>query len=178
MRLSKEVPDLDPPCHSPVSTGAYSALLVLAVGLLAWAMNAPALAPPLGVTAYLCARQPASEVSRPRNIVLGHALGMASGYFALYACQAQSLPSALSGTFTLRHGLASAIAIYLTVWSTERFKTPHPPAAATTLVVSLGLLTTPLAPLSFFVGTLIIVISSETSKRARAFRRFRTKANG
>lgn len=144
-----------PPTRPIVRVALASGAVVLVTGLVAWALDAPALAPPLGVTAFLCFRHPAARSSSPRSILGGHALGLLSGWAALFAAGASTLGDALSGPFTLNHALASALAITLTAVSTEGLRCPHPPAAATTLVVSLGLLRDPLHVAAFAGGVLV-----------------------
>lgn len=149
---------LHPPLESPrsiLTVSIASGAVVLITGLVAWALNAPALAPPLGVTAFLCFRDPTARSSSPRSMIGGHALGLASGWAALLVSGSVALPDALSGGFTLRHALGSALAIVLTAASTDGLRVPHPPAAATTLVVSLGLLRDPLHVAAFSGGVLV-----------------------
>lgn len=151
MRLHPHVEPSRPAITVAVASGA----VVLITGLIAWTLNAPALAPPLGVTAFLCFRDPTGLSSNPRNMIGGHALGLASGWAALLVSGSAALPDALSGGFTLRHALGSALAITLTAASTDGLRFPHPPAAATTLVVSLGLLRDPLHVAAFSGGVLV-----------------------
>ncbi len=148
--------DSAPVGHSPVRVGALSGALVLAVGLLAWGANAACLAPPLGVTAFLVAKDAQSPACAPRSILLGHAIGLAAGYASAYACGVFGVPGALSGTFALGHALASALAIALTVGLTESLRCPHPPAGATTLVASLGLLPFQSGVPAFMAGSLVL----------------------
>ena len=113
------------------------------VAALAWACGAPLLAPPLGVTAFLCLAVPLAPSSSPRNAVLGHGLGLASGWVALHLSGAVDLPPALAAGFQPEHVVSAAIAIGLTVLLTEGLSLSHPPAGATTLIVALGVLRTP-----------------------------------
>lgn len=137
----------------PISILA-SGFLVLTLGTLAWACDGPMLAPPLGVTAYLSMRDPDHPSSRPRNIVLGHTLGIAAGFLATHLTGVAGAPSVVEGPFLFRHALASGLAVAGTAALTEGLRCPHPPAAATTLVVSLGILSGPAALGGFFLGTL------------------------
>lgn len=140
---------------------------VLLVGLFAWLVNAPCLAPPLGVTAVLCVQNPGHPACSPRSIVLGHALGIASGLSAAALCGVLGASSALAGPFTLGHALASGLAITLTVLTTVWFRCPHPPAGATTLVASLGLMTVERGAPAFMVGTLATVAILRVMARRR-----------
>ena len=135
-----------------------SGALVLLIGLIAWRADAACLAPPLGVTAYLLAKNPGGAASSPRNIVVGHAAGLAAGFGAAFVCGVLGEPGALAGSFTLGHALASALAIAVTVSLTESFRCPHPPAGATTLVASLGLLPLRSGAPAFMAGTVVLAV--------------------
>ena len=126
-----------------VLVAAGSSASIALVALLSWACGEALLAPPLGVTAFLCLAVPLVPSSCPRNVVLGHALGLASGWVALQLSGAMALPPALAGGFTTAHVASAAIAIFLTVLATEGLSLSHPPAGATTLIVALGVLRTP-----------------------------------
>ncbi len=142
-----------------------SGLVVLAIGLLAWAIDAPALAPPLGVTALLCMQSPESPLTRPRSILLGHTVGLAAGWLALALCGGLELPSALPGPFSLRHAVAAGLAIAATAGGMDWLRCPHPPAGATTLVVALGMMTTWVQFAAFLLGALVVTGCSEARKR-------------
>ena len=137
-----------------------SCFLVLLVGLIAWAANAACLAPPLGVTAFLLAKDAKARTSSPRNILAGHAIGLITGHGSAFVCGVFSERSALSGSFSLGHALASALAIALTVDPTECLRCSHPPSGATTLVASLGLLPFPGGTVAFLVGTAVLSASA------------------
>jgi hypothetical protein len=108
--------------------GAASGVAILCVGLLAWWTRSAMLAPPLGATAYLCFRAPTAIPCAPRNLLLGHAIGLAAGWVALQASGAAELAPALSGAFTLHHAAAAALAMFLTVALMIGLGVEHPPA--------------------------------------------------
>lgn len=141
-----------------LSVAALSGALVLGVGLMAWACGAPCLAPPLGVTAFLLAKDPQAPSCAPRSILLGHLIGLVAGFGSAYLLGVLGNAGALSGTFTIGHALASALSIALTVGLTEGFKCPHPPAGATTLVASLGLLPLQGGAAAFMGGSLVLAV--------------------
>jgi CBS domain-containing membrane protein len=118
---------------------------LLAIGVMSTAAlvtGAPLIFPSLGPTAYLLFSDPLSAGASPRNAVLGHLLGVLCGAgsllaFGLFETGPQSSMAATSprvGAAAMSLALTSA----LMVW----FRLPHPPAAATTLIVSLGILHT------------------------------------
>ncbi len=158
--LTESPPEGPPPDgpgpRSAALVAVQSGVLVLLVGLIAWRANAACLAPPLGVTAFLLAKDPRGAASSPRSILVGHAVGLAAGFASAYVCGVFGEPGALSGTFTIGHALASALAIALTVGITEGLRCSHPPAGATTLVASLGLLPFQGGTVAFMGGSLVL----------------------
>lgn len=153
------------PSRSLAGMALLSGGLVLLVGALAWTTGTPCLAPPLGVTAYLLAKAPMAPTSSPRNILVGHAIGIAAGLGSASLFQVLGEPSALTHTLQVGHALGSALAIALTVGLTEGLRCPHPPAGATTLVASLGLLSLEGGVLAFMAGALSLSMCSAVLRR-------------
>jgi len=149
------------------SIGAASGAAIFCAGFLAWWTESAMLAPPLGATAYLCFRAPTAIPCAPRNLLLGHALGLAAGWVGLWVTGALDLAPALSGVFTLQHAAAAAVATALTVALMIGLGIEHPPAGATTVVVSLGLLKTFDQLLALELGALVIVTLAFGVHRAR-----------
>lgn len=119
----------------------------LTVGLLstlAWVTRNPFVFPSLGPTAYMYFFHPMDRASCPRHSILGHGIGLLCGYAALL----------LTGTAFL-HGPATGVSRFwptilsaaLSLAATGAFmillRVSHPPAGATTLIVSLGLISQP-----------------------------------
>jgi len=70
----------------------------------------------------------------------GHAIGILCGWGALWLCGLQNAPpSTVDGARVLAAALSLAATCALMIL----LDAPHPPAAATTLIVSLGLMTSP-----------------------------------
>jgi len=98
---------------------------------LAAVTGSPFVFPSLGPTAYLFFFTPLAEAASPRNTILGHAIGLICGYAAL--------------TLTGAHGagVAAALSLSATGALMVLFRVSHPPAGATTLIVSLGIISRP-----------------------------------
>lgn len=138
-----------------VSLGIIAALAVFT--------RNPFIFPSLGPTAYLLFFTPLARASSPRHAVLGHAIGIVFGYVALLAT------GPLEPGTGLRHGihaptiLAAAFSLSATGAAMVLFRVSHPPAGATTLIVSLGLLSKPLdllvieAAVFFLVAEALII---------------------
>lgn len=142
------------------------ALYVLLAGFLALTVNGfaayltkqPLLFPSLSPTVFTIFRQPLSKDSSPRNTITGHFVAIAVGFAALYAFGLVHHPSVLGEGVTLaRIGAASssaAVAEALMVL----VRRPHIPAGTTTLLVSLGLFTTPSQLGSLAAGIVLVTV--------------------
>lgn len=150
--------------------GAASGAAILFAGLLAWWTQNAVLAPPLGASAFLCFRAPTAIPCAPRNLLLGHAVGLGAGWLALWATGAIDLAPALSDVFTLRHAVAASLAMASTVTLMIVLGVEHPPAGATTVVVALGMLKTPGELAALQAGALLIVALAFVTHRARGVR--------
>jgi CBS domain-containing membrane protein len=101
--------------------------------------------PSLGPTAYLFFFSPLAESASPKDTILGHAIGLACGYGAFRF----ALECGQYGPASLHHGvywpkiLAAALSLAFTGAFMVLLRINHPPAGATTLIVSLGILSMP-----------------------------------
>jgi CBS-domain-containing membrane protein len=120
--------------------------------------GAPFIFPSLGPTAFLLFYTPMLAVSSPRNTLIGHGIGAASGYLALVVFGLTNSPPAIVEGVAWNRVGAAALSLGLTsglmVWT----RSPHPPAGATTLIVSLGIISEPadLAVLMVAVALLVM----------------------
>jgi CBS domain-containing membrane protein len=118
-----------------ISIGLMSALAVIT--------HSPFIFPSLGPTAFLFFYTPTAPTASPRNTIIGHAIGVLAGYFSLVVTGLTMAGPALSIGVTWPRVIAAALSLGLTSGLMVLFKSPHPPAGATTLIVSLGILTRP-----------------------------------
>ncbi|MFB9993906.1 HPP family protein [Deinococcus oregonensis] len=116
-----------------------AAALILFIGLVGLATHQPLLFPSLGPTAFLQTETPDQPSARPYNVVTGHLVGLLAGFLAVWVCGAGDAPSVLSvHQLTAPRVWASVLAILLTLLVGLLLRASHPPAAATTLLASLG----------------------------------------
>lgn len=118
----------------------------LTIGLLAVVAlltDSPFVFPSLGPTAYLVFFAPRAEASSPRNTILGHAIGLICGYGAFEVTGAASLPFGVHAHVDTARLLAAALSLAATGAVMVLLKASHPPAGATTLIVSLGIIHEP-----------------------------------
>ena len=113
------------------------------LSLLALLTGSPFVFPSLGPTAYLFFFSPLAEVSSPRNTILGHAIGLACGYAAFVLAVASSPPFGMNPGVHGPRLLAAALSLSATGALMAFLRVSHPPAGATTLIVSLGIISQP-----------------------------------
>ncbi|MFN9787591.1 MAG: HPP family protein [Planctomycetia bacterium] len=121
------------------SAGLLAGAAMALLGVLAILVRAPLLFPAIGASAAVVALAPLSRGSQPRSIVLGHLAGALLGWAAVHWV-ADGAPGGLAADLDARHAAAGALALGATVAALLRFDIPHPPAAATTMIVGMGLL--------------------------------------
>ncbi|MCC6790764.1 MAG: HPP family protein [Thermomicrobiales bacterium] len=115
----------------------------LSIGLMAivaMATNRPFIFPSLGPTAFLFFYTPLAPVASPRNAFVGHLIGALAGWGCLFAFGLQDIGSSIATGVTLPRVGAAALSLGLTSGLMVLWRTPHPPAGATTLIFSLGVL--------------------------------------
>jgi hypothetical protein len=119
---------------------AWIALVITGiVGGLGLVFQEPWLFPSLGPTIFIHTVTPNQEAARPWNTFVGHAIGGAAAFLSLWIFGALHSPSAMvGGELTLPRVAASALAVALTIGMQIPVRAGHAPAAATTLLITLG----------------------------------------
>ena len=146
-----------------------SAVLILAVGSLSLATRQPWLFAALGPTAVLLAANPGHPTTRFHAIVIGHLVALSSAWIAILLMGVGDSQAVLAGSgIAVARVWASALAIALMAAVQPSFKAYHPPAAATVLLVTLGMYR--LSWNSFVAmlgGVLVVAILGEWFQRIR-----------
>ncbi|MBN1630327.1 MAG: HPP family protein [Thermoleophilia bacterium] len=150
-----------------VWSATWSAGLILIVGATAYFAGEPWLFPSLGPTAYLVAVYPDLATSRPYNCLVGHLVGIGSGYTAVAIFNAWDSPIVPLNDVSLSRLGAAAVAVGLTVLLNHLLRSGHPPAAATTLLVALGAFHTARDAGIIVVGVVLLVVLAEVMRWAR-----------
>ena len=141
-------------------------LAIFIGGLAAYLLGEPLLFPSLGPTVFVLFETPMSETGSPRSTITGHFVAMTVGLFFLVAFGLYGLPSTNIYGVTFAHVIAAALAVALTSGILVFSQIRHPPAGATALMVSLGLLTTPRELLSIAAGVVLITITGWAINRS------------
>lgn len=124
-----------------VALNSFVTIALLTV--LALITRNPFVFPSLGPTAYLFFFSPQTESASPRNAVLGHLIGLICGFAAYRITGMHPFPQGFGGEVYWPRILASALALALTGAIMVMLHVNHPPAGATTMIVSLGILAKP-----------------------------------
>jgi CBS-domain-containing membrane protein len=133
-------------------------IAIAAMALLAFLTGEPFIFPSLGPTAFLLFYTPLLPAASPRNTIGGHAIGAAAGYLALVLFGLTDAAPALATSVTGARIGAAALSLGLTSGLMVLARVPHPPAGATTLIVSLGILREPAQLAVLMVAVVLLVL--------------------
>jgi hypothetical protein len=139
-----------------VGTSLYAGFLFMVLGAVAWATGEPFIFPSLGPSAFMLAFERRGGRRRRYRVVASHAIGGIAGlaaYTALASGVAITEPTAAFSPDGLRLAASATVSVVATSWGMIATDTVHAPACATTLIVSLGLLSTPVQ-----VGIIVISV--------------------
>lgn len=139
---------------------------IAVMSIAALTTGQPFVFPSLGPTAFLLFYTPSAPAASPRNTLCGHAIGAGAGYLSLVIFGLTDQGPALATGVTWPRVGAAALSLGLTsgvmVWA----RVPHPPAGATTLIISLGILREPRQLLVLMFAVLLLVLQASAINRA------------
>ena len=149
--------------HSQIGVLGLFAFIngIISIGLMAAAAlvtRAPFIFPSLGPTAFLLFYTPTQPAASPRNTLFGHLIGVLAGYLALVVFGLTDRPPALTSGVEWANVGAAALSLGLTSGAMVWCKAPHPPAGATTLIVSLGILRQPWQLAVLLLAVVLLVV--------------------
>jgi HPP family len=146
--------------YGAFGAGGYAFILtavVLAVsGCIGLAVHQPWLFPSLGPTVMLFFESPEQPSARPINTLIGHVVGIAIGIGCLAMFGLIGQASAPVGGLTAGYVAAGVLSVAATTLILTLLHRPHPPAGASTLIVSLGILSTP-SQIGSMIGAVLLV---------------------
>jgi CBS domain-containing membrane protein len=146
---------------------ALGSLLTIALsGLLAWALDEPLVFPSLGATAFLFFETPMAEVASIRNTVIGHTVATVVAFMWLSVFGLVGDASAIDAGFTAERVACVALSLACTGGFLRLLRAAHPPAGATTVIVSIGLLTTVSELAVLLAGVLVLSAAAWSLNRA------------
>lgn len=143
--------------------------LVLVPAAVAWLSGLPFVFPSLGPSAYVLATRPDDPTCRPHRVVGGHAVGVLAGLLAVWAFDpiapvtAELAPASAAGLAVAASGVLATVLTAAGMLATDLV---HAPACATTLIVGLGLLSTPTAAVVIVAAVALLVGIHVAGRRA------------
>jgi CBS domain-containing membrane protein len=158
--LGRLVRPMPPPAlwASYVFVNGFLTIALLAI--LAVVTGVPFVFPSLGPTAYQLFFTPRAESSAPRNTLIGHFIGLICGYAAF---RITGMPVSVA----LAHGdldwppvIAAALSLAATAALMILLDASHPPAGATTLIVSLGIISRPSYLVLIEIAVLLLTVQA------------------
>jgi CBS-domain-containing membrane protein len=135
-------------------------ITIAILAAVAMVSRTPFVFPSLGPTAFLFFFTPTLPTASPRHTLYGHAIGIACGYSALLIFGLSHAPPAMVTGVDLHRVLAAALSLAATGALMILLKAAHPPAGATTLIVSLGIVERPFYLLIIEVAVALLVVQA------------------
>src|SRR5579863_2159151 len=130
------------------------------MSVLALITGSPFIFPSLGPTAFLFFYTPRAPSASPRNTLVGHTIGVLAGYFSLVITGLTAAGPALAVGVSWPRVIAAALSLGLTAGLMVLSRSPHPPAGATTLIISLGILTKPWQLLLLLIAVVLLTLQA------------------
>ena len=146
---------------------------LIAIGVMsviAFVTGEPFIFPSLGPTAFLLFYTPLLPAACPRNTLGGHAIGAAAGYLSLVVFGLTDAAPALATSVTGARVGAAALSLGLTSGAMVLARVPHPPAGATTLIVSLGIFREPRQLVILMIAMVLLVLQGFVINRLAGIR--------
>jgi len=141
-----------------ISIGIMSAAAVLT--------GQPLIFPSLGPTAFLLFYTPRAPAASPRNTILGHLIGVVAGYVSLVIFGLTDHGPAFAEGVTWARVGAAALSLALTSGFMVWLAAPHPPAGATTLIISLGIMPRPSQHAFLMLAVALLVLQGLAINRS------------
>ncbi len=130
------------------------------LGAVAAILKSPFIFPSLGPTALLLFVNPTEKAASPRNSLCGHAIGILCGYAALWMMGLTHAPPAIEAGVHAERVICAALSLVSTGALMVLLDVWHPPAGATTLIISLGIITRPFHLLIIELAVVMLVLQA------------------
>ncbi len=156
-RLMRQYPHLPVFALYNFLSGFFSIGLMAAFAAI---LHTPLIFPSLGPTAFHYFSRQTAPTASPRNAILGHLIGTAAGYFSLVVTGLTTAGSAMANGVTWPRVIAAALSLGLTAGLMILFRASHAPAGATTLIISLGILTQPWQLVVLMIAIILLTLQA------------------
>ncbi len=132
-------------------------LSIALLAMLSLVTRSPFIFPSLGPTAFLIFSAPLAPSASPRNTLMGHSVAIGAAVISIQITGLSLNDAAITQEMGWARVIAAALSLGITAGLMVLLATPHPPAGATTLIVSLGLLTYPWQ-LAVLLGGVVLLL--------------------
>jgi hypothetical protein len=155
-----------------VGASLYAGLLFTVLGIIAWGSGQPFIFPSLGPTAFVLAFDRQRDRTQSYRIIASHLIGGVAGLLTWAILVSGTSITVTPPAFSFegfRLVASATLSTVLTSWAMIATDTIHPPACATTLIVSLyslrrfGLVSSLEASQSSYCSTTVSYCSSSAS---------------
>lgn len=146
--------------YRQVGTSLYAGVLFSVLGVIAWVSGQPFVFPSLGPSAFVLAYARHGERTGTYRVVGSHVIGGTVGFLAYLLLADGVVLTATSAPLSpdgLRLAASGVLSVVFTSQGMILTDTEHAPACATTLIVSLGLLSTPFQVGVMFASIVVLV---------------------
>jgi CBS-domain-containing membrane protein len=166
-----------PPSHAVYAVLVSTVVMAVIGALGLWAGEAWFF-PSLGPTIFLQAVTPDQPGARAWNTLVGHTIGVAAGFAAVYLVGANHAPPSMSADMlTASRVAATALAVGATIGLQYPLRALHPPAAATTMLITLGGFKPGLHTVWLIAaGVALVTLLGESARRLHPSQRGRSQA--
>ena len=150
--------------------------LLLVAGAAAWLTHRPLFFASLGPTAYELTETPDRPSAQPYSIIVGHLIGVLSGFAALGLTHAWIAPAVSTSSITMVRVWAAVVATLLTVLGTVLARATQPAALSTTLIVATGTMQKAVDGPTIMAAILLVTLLGEPLRRWRLGHRQQERA--
>ena len=119
----------------------------------------------VGASAFLVMARPLAPAAAPRSVLIGHLIGACVALACLWVAGLLHAQNALVLPLGWSRAAAVAASMGLTGALMVAFGAVHPPASATTMLVSLGLLVRPEHLAALFAATVLVTAHAFVAHR-------------
>lgn len=157
---------------------AGEAFLILIAGIVGWVAHQPLVFASLGPTAYELIETPERRSAQPYSVFVGHLVGVAAGFAALFIADSWHTPPISGAGVPLHRVWAAMTAAGLTVLLNLLLRAAQPAAVSTTLLVSLGIMQSPKDAGVLMGGVIIMIVVGEPLRHLRLRQNQNAKSPG
>lgn len=137
------------------------AFLLLVAALIGWAVHHPVVFASLGPTAYELVETPHRRSAQPYSVFVGHLVAVAAGFASLFIAACWHTPPVSPAGVPFHRIWAAVAAVAITVFVNLLLRASQPAALSTALLVSLGIMQSPIDAAILMGGVVLMILLGE-----------------